>query len=174
MATKSNIEQEIQQRVAAFAAELGNLIRQSVFTNLQQTLGMGGTVAAAASAAAPAAPQAKAGKAKGKPGRPKGSGGAASADAILAYVKANPGSRIEQIAKGVGKSTAALKNAVGRLVAEGALAKAGQRRGTNYSIGDGTPVAAAPAAEGAAAPAKKAGKKGGKRGRPAKTMTKKK
>ncbi len=180
MATKNNIEHEIQQRVVAFAAELGHLIRQSVFTNLQDILGMGGAAAPAAPAAA--APQAKPGPAKGKPGRPKGSGkgaakgsaGAASADAIVGFVKQNPGSRIEQIAKALGKKTDALKTPIAKLLESGALSKAGQRRGTNYSIGSGAP-AAAPAAQGAAAPAaKKAGKKPGKRGRPAKTMTKRK
>lgn len=174
-----SIEQEIQARVAAFAADLGALIRQSVLDSLHQSLGVAPAPRASAMAA-PAAPAvARKGRGKGKGKRAAAVSGPASAQ-ILDYVAANPGSRLEQIAKGMGKASAALKAAVAALLASGALTKTGQRRGTAYSIGSGAAPAApadgeAPAKRGGRKPGpKKGAKRGPKPGRAAKRVTKKK
>jgi hypothetical protein len=174
-----SIEQEIQARVAAFAADLGALIRQSVLDSLHQSLGVAPAPRATA-AAAPSAPAAgPKGRGKGKRGKRGAVASGAATAQILDYVGSNPGSRLEQIAKGLGKASASLKSTVAGLLASGALSKTGQRRGTSYSIGSGAAPAAA--ADGAAPakrrgrkPGPKKGKKAGKAGRAAKGMTKKK
>ena len=177
-----SIENEIQARVAAFAADLGALIRQSVLDSLHQSLGVA-PASRATTTAAPSAPVAS-GKGQGKRGKGRrGKRGAAVSGAasaqILDYVAANPGSRLEQIAKGLGKASASLKPTVAAMLESGALTKTGQRRGTSYSVGSG----AAPAAsDEGAAPAKRRGRKPGPKkgakaarsGRAAKRVTKKK
>jgi len=174
-----SIEQEIQTRVAAFAADLGALIRQSVLDSLHQSLGVAPAPRTSTATAPVAAPMpARKGRGKGKRGQ-RGApvSGAASAE-ILDYVATNPSSRLEQIAKGLGKASATLKSTVAAMLASGALTKTGQRRGTSYSTGSGV----APAASEGAAPGKRRGrkpgpKKGAKRanaGRAAKRVTKKK
>jgi hypothetical protein len=52
---------------------------------------------------------------------------------VLAYVKANPDQRVEQIAKGLGTNTKALRLPILKLLARPArLARKGERRGTTY------------------------------------------
>ena len=51
---------------------------------------------------------------------------------LLAYVKANPGERIEQIARGLGESTKVLKLPRQKLLLSKRLKVKGQRRGTKY------------------------------------------
>jgi hypothetical protein len=52
---------------------------------------------------------------------------------VLAYVKANPDQRVEQIAKGLGTDTKTLKLPISKLLARPAkLSRKGQRRGTTY------------------------------------------
>lgn len=161
------IEHQIQARVTAFAAELSALIRQSVMESLNQALG----AAPAPRQAAPAATAAPAaGRGKGRRGKrgAKGAGKASGplAAAIADFVAQNAGSRVEQIAVGLNRPSKSLKPVVAAMVQAGLLTKAGQKRGTNYSIGKG-----APSADGAAespAPARRGGRKkaaGKKRGR---------
>jgi hypothetical protein len=52
---------------------------------------------------------------------------------VLAYLKKNPDSRVEQIAEGLGSySTKDLARPIKKLLADKALVKKGQRRGTTY------------------------------------------
>lgn len=160
------IEQEIQARVAAFAADLAGLIRQSAFDSLHQALGTpsAARAAAPAAAAAAAAPVARRGRGKGK----RKAGGGAAAPAIAAYVAANPGSRLEHISKGLNKPSASLKAAVAALLGSGELKKTGQRRGTQYFVGDGT----APAPKAKVVAKKRATKRKAKRVTKTKTKSK--
>jgi hypothetical protein len=62
------------------------------------------------------------------------------ADAFLAYVTANPGQRMEHIAKELGVATPELMLPVRKLLAEGKLRVEGQKRATQYypaESGDG-------------------------------------
>ncbi len=75
---------------------------------------------------------------------------------VLAYVKSNPGSRLEGIGRGLGVEAGGLKGPIKVLLAASALRTQGQARGTNYLPGSGK------------AAAKKAGKrKVAKRGKKA-------
>ncbi|MEZ6013544.1 MAG: hypothetical protein R3F49_00390 [Planctomycetota bacterium] len=166
------IDQEIQARVAAFAADLSALIRKSTLENLQQVFGVA-SAAAPAHAAAPAAAATASGtrKTRAKRGSAAAAGSGAMAATISEFVAANPGSRLEQIAKGLNKKSDGLKPVVSALLASGGLRKTGQKRGTQYFTGSGeAPVAAsAPAA----AP-KRRGRPPGKKSAGKKTVSKKK
>lgn len=82
---------------------------------------------------------------------------------VLAYVKKHPGSRLEEIGRGMGVETAGLKRPIQGLLAAGALRTEGQKRGTMYFAGKGK---AGPAK--AKATRKKAGKRtAAKRGKKA-------
>ena len=82
--------------------------------------------------------------AKRGPGRPKAtkSGGVrrSSADVeevaeqVLAYVRANPGQRLEEIGRGLGTDTAGLKLPVKELLGSGRVRTEGQKRGTKYFV----------------------------------------
>ena len=77
---------------------------------------------------------------RGSQGRVKDGGGRRSSDdveatgaALLAYVKANPDQRVEQIAQGMGVSTKILKLPILKLLQRPAkLTRKGVRRGTSY------------------------------------------
>ena len=86
---------------------------------------------------------------------------------VVAFVKANPGLRLEEIGRGLGADTAGLKLPVKELMGSGRLRTEGQKRGTKYFVGGGTGGRKA-AKRGKAkakrkarkAPARKAGKRG--------------
>lgn len=54
---------------------------------------------------------------------------------FLAYVKAHPGQRLEEIGAGMGTATSELKRPVQLLLEAGSLSTQGQRRGTKYFAG---------------------------------------
>jgi predicted transcriptional regulator len=58
------------------------------------------------------------------------------ADAFLAHVTANPGRRMEQIAKELGLATPELTLPVKKLLAEGKIRVQGQKRATEYFPAD--------------------------------------
>lgn len=164
-----SIEQEIQARVSAFTSELAALIRTSVLESLHQSLGLGS--APRATTASPAATGAPLGGRRGTRGRRGAGASGVAAAQVLDYVKSNPGSRLEQIAKGLNKPSASLKPAIAAMLASGTLTKAGERRGTKYSVGSGT-LPAEGDDSGMRAVRRK--KRGGNRRRSAKSFTKKK
>lgn len=138
---KSNIEREIEARTAAFASDLTDLIRRSVLESLAGSLGSAAPSAAAASTKS-AGPVARRGKRGGRGGSMAGAG------SIAEFVASNPGSRLEQIAVGLGVKSAKLKKTVAAMLAAGQLTKTGQKRGTQYHPGKGGgEMAAAGAAE---------------------------
>lgn len=71
-------------------------------------------------------------KAKGRKAR---SGGVADRDlaTVLAYVRANPGKRSEEIQKGIGGDGALIKEALAALTAKGQLQRKGYGRGGSYT-----------------------------------------
>jgi hypothetical protein len=139
----NTIETQIRDRISAFVSELDALVRKSTLEALRGVLEK-------------TPPSGQRGR-----GRPRGSGGARapvggdSTDAILAFLRANDGQGVREIAAGTGLSSSVAKQAVAQLLASGALAKSGQRRGTKYHVGSGKRVA----------PRAKRKRKGGRRKR---------
>ena len=79
----------------------------------------------------------------------------ATAAQLLAYIKANDGKRIEEIAKGMNMYTADLKLPAQKLLAAKAVKTTGQKRGTKYYAG-GKGAAAKGKSAASKKPAKKA------------------
>ncbi len=79
----------------------------------------------------------------GRVGRPRGGRGAKRTSADLealserfaAFVKANPGMRIEQINKQLGTTTKDLALPIRKLISEGQISAKGQKRSTTYFAG---------------------------------------
>jgi hypothetical protein len=88
------------------------------------------------------------------------------AEQIHGYVLAHPGSRLEEIGRGLGTDTAGLKLPVKELMGSGRLRTEGQKRGTKYFAGGGKGTSKNSNPKGKArrkarkAPARKAGKRG--------------
>ena len=146
----SAIESQIKNRISEFVTELDQLVRKSTLEALHGILANG---------SAPVR-RGRPGKLVRGPVRARGRRPADLGDAtakILEHVRANDGQGISAISDATGIDLNTAKKAAIRLLAEGALKKSGQKRGTVYHVGSGRP-----------ARAKKAGKRGKKRGRKAK------
>jgi hypothetical protein len=82
---------------------------------------------------------------------------AAVGEKVMAYIRANPGQRLEELGRGLRTDTAGLKRPIQVLVAGGKLRTEGQKRGTKYFAGGG--------GRGKVKAAKRAGRKAGRRGK---------
>ncbi|HEX6766368.1 MAG TPA: hypothetical protein VF103_12840 [Polyangiaceae bacterium] len=110
--------------VEAFAGELAALIRESAFETVRAALGEGG------GRARRGATLRISGRSKGAK-RPPGEI-AKLVGRLRDYVKAHPGQRIEQIAKGMNVSTRELNLPAKKLLAQKALKTRGEKRATKY------------------------------------------
>lgn len=124
------LDRELRARIDAFAADLTALIRQSTLDALQSVIGDAPAVRTAAPSIA-AAPAAKRGR-KAKGGTRSPEAVLETAATVLAYIKANKGQRLDQIAKGLGVPTKELKLPVQKLFAQKAIRTTGIQRGTKY------------------------------------------
>jgi hypothetical protein len=159
------IDTAIRTQIDQFLSSISLLVRQAAVEAVKDALGAtDGKVAAPARRgpgrprkvqAAPAAP--KAAK-PGKRARRSAADVEQVAGQVLAYVQGNPGSRLEEIGRGLKVDTAGLKGPIKVLLGTGRLRTEGQKRGTKYFAGSGK---AAPAKAGR----KEAGRKASKRGR---------
>ena len=131
---KSQIEAQIEARTEAFAAELSALIRQAALEAVEAALA-GSTAAPAPRRGRKPAAKKRATKKKAAP-KKRGRRSAADIEALAAqvhqFVKANKGSRLEEISAGIGVASKELKRPVTDLLAAKALRKEGQKRGTKY------------------------------------------
>jgi hypothetical protein len=125
----TKLDQELRSMCDDFANRLTLTVRRSVLEQVVAAMGGNGVTKRG-----PGRPR---GSGRG-PGRPRGSGKrspeqvAAHAERIASYVRANPGSRLEQIATGLGTGSQELKLPVVKLLASKTLRKTGQKRGTMY------------------------------------------
>src|SRR5688572_5096063 len=183
----SHLDSEIRALIDQFTGKFRELLGLAALGSVQMALeaGVGTPVAPArrgpgrprGSGKATTAPTAKRG-----PGRPSAAKSAPArirrssadveevAEQVLGYVRTHPGSRLEEIGRGLGTDTAGLKVPVKELMGSGRLRTEGQKRGTRYFAGGGgggrkagklrRPKARRKARK---APARKAGKRGEKK-----------
>jgi DNA invertase Pin-like site-specific DNA recombinase len=122
----SDIDDRIRGMVEAFAGELAALIRESAFDTVRAALGEGGGGGRGRRGGAARA----SGRAKGAKRPPQEI--AKLVGKLRDYVKAHPGQRIEQIAKGMGVSTRELNLPAKKLLSQKALKTRGEKRATKY------------------------------------------
>jgi hypothetical protein len=117
-----NLQNQVNARVEAFVAEITELARAAAYEALSGALdtpiasGRGATMAL-----------------RGRKGGKRTADEIAQmAEAFLAHVTANPGQRMEHIAKELGLPTPELTLPVKKLLADGKLRVEGQKRATQY------------------------------------------
>ena len=148
---QSTTDAQIRARVDQFVTELSGLIREAALESVSEAIARSGL--------GPAPHRTTKKKAsRKKAGRRRASSGADLADPVLAHIKANPGSRAEEIARTLGANGEDVKRALQGLKAAGAVKARGKARGTNY-------VAAGRGGGGATRKKKAARKKGVRRKR---------
>ena len=160
----SPLDREIRSRIDTLLTDISALVKRSALDAVNSALGGAATPSAAA-------PQRGPGRARKDVSAPKAARGKrvkrtsedvqATATAFLAYVKANQGQRLEEIAKGLGVPTKDLKLPVIKLLEARAVRTEGQKRGTRYFAGSRR--------KSATAKARGAASKKGKRGSAKKT-----
>jgi hypothetical protein len=126
----NDIDDRIRGMVEAFAGELAALIRESAFETVRAALGDGGGGASRGRRSAAPASLRSSSRAKGAKRPPQ------EIEKLVGrlrdYVKAHPGERIEQIAKGMGVSTRELNLPAKKLLAQKLLKTRGEKRATKY------------------------------------------
>jgi len=128
---QSSIDSEIQSRVSAFAAELVAIVRASALEVVQEALGDAVTPRAVRGGAKLSlAPKAAASRGKGAKRDPQAI--EALTNQLGAFIKKNPGQRIEQIGKELGIPTKELALPVKKLLAGKRISTKGQKRATTY------------------------------------------
>jgi hypothetical protein len=135
----SDFQNDMNQVVRAFVAQITELARRAALNTLESAFGPNGSRGRGAPAAAIALPTAGVARA----GRPPGGRGAkrtaadleAMSEKFAAFVKANPGLRIEQINKQLGTTTRDLALPIRKLVADKVITAKGQKRSTTYFPG---------------------------------------
>jgi hypothetical protein len=131
----SDFQNEMNRTVQGFVAQITELARRAAIDTLESAFGGRGGNGAAAIAAVVAG--------AGRAGRPRGGRGAkrtpadlaALSDRVAAFVKANPGLRIEQINKQLDTTTKDLALPIRKLISEGAITAKGKKRSTTYFAG---------------------------------------
>jgi hypothetical protein len=122
-----NLQHQVNARVEAFVAEITELARAAAY----QALSAGLDTPIASGRSATVAIRGRRG------GKRTADEIAQMADAFLAHVTANPGQRMEHIAKELGLATPELTLPVRKLLADGKLRVEGQKRATQYYRADG-------------------------------------
>jgi len=136
----SDFQNEMNRTVQEFVAQITELARRAAIDTLESAFGgRGGRNGTATTTAAVALAAAG----LGRVGRPRGGRGAKRSAADLealsakfaAFVKSNPGLRIEQINKELGTTTKDLALPIRKLISEGQVAAKGKKRSTTYFPG---------------------------------------
>jgi hypothetical protein len=130
--TQSTLDREIRNRIDLFLNDLSAFVKASALEAVRSALGEDSAPARARSAARArtAAPQRRGRRAKRTSEEVAG-----TATQVLAFIRTNPGQRLEQIAAGMSVGTKELKLPVQKLLADKAVSTQGQRRGTKYFAG---------------------------------------
>ncbi len=134
----NDFQNEVGQAVQGFVAQITELAHRAAMDTLESAFGgrpgrPGGTRVAVVPVTAGVA----------RVGRPRGGRGAkrtaedleALSEKFAAFVKANPGLRIEQINKELGTTTKDLALPIRKLIADKVISAKGQKRSTTYFPG---------------------------------------
>jgi len=134
----SNFEQQINQRVQSFVAEITELARQQALETLSSALAGAGLLGHRRGG------RNGAGRRGVRVALTASAGGRRSADqidatcqALLSEIGAKPGQRIEQIGAAIGMRTKDLALPIRKLVGQKQIRTEGQRRATRYFPGAG-------------------------------------
>lgn len=125
----NNLQNQVNTRVEAFVADITELARAAAYDALSAALEHGHLAGGRSSAAVTLGGR--------KGGKRTADEIAQMADAFLAHVTANPGQRMEHIARELGLATPELTLPVKKLLADGKLRVEGQKRATQYSAYSG-------------------------------------
>jgi hypothetical protein len=134
----SDFQNDMNQVVQGFVTQITELARRAALETLESAFGgkSGGSRGAPAAIALHIAGVARAGRPRGGRGAKRTAEDlAAMSDKFAAFVKANPGLRIEQINKQLGTTTKDLALPIRKLVADKVIAVKGQKRSTTYFPG---------------------------------------
>ena len=134
----NHFQNDMNQAVQGFVAQITELARRAALDTLESAFGGKAGRASGAPVVAAMAPPGVA-----RAGRPRGGRGAKRSPADLealsekfaAFVKVNPGLRIEQINKELGTTTKDLALPIRKLVADKVISAKGQKRSTTYFPG---------------------------------------
>jgi len=130
MAT-ANFDRQIRKTIEAFVEELSGLVRAAALQSVTEAFGAGGVPVRRGRGAVAAAPAPSGrGRSKGQKRPPEAL--AQLTESLLAAIKASPGQRMEEIAKGLGTSTGELTLPAKKLLAEKKIKTKGERRATKY------------------------------------------
>jgi hypothetical protein len=129
MAT-ANFDRQIRKTIEAFVEELSGLVRAAALQSVTEAFGAGGVPARRGRGPGPAPAPATRGRAKGQKRPPEAL--AQLTDSLMSAIKAAPGQRMEEIAKGLGTSTGELTLPAKKLLAEKKIKTKGERRATKY------------------------------------------
>ncbi len=152
-----DLQRQINDRVAAFVADVTEIARQAAMETLSEALHNGGALAPAP------------GRQYAKPGAaPRRGGGKRTpeeleqtAAALYAHIEANPGQRMEEIARALNSTTRDLALPVKKLLAERRIRTEGQKRATRYYSSSGRGAAKGRPARRPGRPARK--RRGGRK-----------
>ncbi|MDF3071647.1 MAG: hypothetical protein K0R38_7248 [Polyangiaceae bacterium] len=127
----SDIDAALRDAVEGFVLQLKELFQRSALETVQDAFGAGGTSKGRGGRAARSAAPAR--------GRASRKGAKRSPEALEelvqrlhAYIKKNPGERIEQIGAALGAGTKELALPAKKLIADKKLSTKGQKRATTY------------------------------------------
>ena len=151
--TPTHLDSEIRALIDSFTAKFRELLGLAALGSVQTALAAGVGTPVAPARRGPGRPKGS-GRAKGDapakrgPGRPPAAKSPTGrrirrsaedveevAEQIHGYVLAHPGSRLEEIGRGLGTDTAGLKRPIQGLLSTGRLRTEGQKRGTKYFAG---------------------------------------
>jgi len=131
----ASLDERIEQRVRAFIAELQSLIQQAAMQAVREALDVGrfGRVRASAAPSRGALPSAPSRRRMATPnGRRSDDQMNHDVTRLEEFVRDNPGKRMEQIGAALHASSKTLARPMTKLLASGAVRRAGQKRGAKY------------------------------------------
>lgn len=127
-----NLNAVIRARVEAFSQELVELVREATLEVVQSAIHGSDGLRHGLGRGRGAADVSAGGRSRRKGAKRDPEELTQLADSLLAYVKANPGQRIEEVARGMETSTRELSLPAKKLLANRKIRTRGQKRATTY------------------------------------------